>query len=145
LPVEAAAEDTSQATEHSPVVSAEELLVVLVQPLIMTLHMVITVKVGRNLPEVLVVAIMLKPLRELAEMVEMDFQVCTNLVQVAAAVATSEVAAPVQECHQVVDLDMLAVLQFQQLLQEMHQCLIRPVEIWLADQGMATSESPMSK
>jgi hypothetical protein len=143
--VEAAAEDTSQATEHSPVVSAEELLVVLVQPLIMTLHMVITVKVGRNLPEVLVVAIMLKPLRELAEMVEMDFQVCTNLVQVAAAVATSEVAAPVQECHQVVDLDMLAVLQLQQLLQEMHQCLIRPVEIWLADQGMATSESPMSK
>jgi hypothetical protein len=101
--------------------------------------------VGRNLPEVLVVAIMLKPLRELAEMVEMDFQVCTNLVQVAAAVATSEVAAPVQECHQVVDLDMLAVLQLQQLLQEMHQCLIRPVEIWLADQGMATSESPMSK
>jgi hypothetical protein len=145
LPVEAAAEDTSQATEHNLVVMAEELLVVLVQPLIMTLHMVITVKVGRNLPEVLVVAIMLKPLRELAEMVEMDFQVCTNLVQVAAAVATSEVAAPVQECHQVVDLDMLAVLQLQQLLQEMHQCLIRPVEIWLADQGMATSESPMSK
>jgi hypothetical protein len=145
LPVEAAAEDTSQATEHNLVVMAEELLVVLVQPLIMTLHMVITVKVGRNLPEVLVVAIMLKPLRELAEMVEMDFQVCTNLVQVAAAVATSEVAAPVQECHQVVDLDMLAVLQLQQLLQEMHQCLIRPVEVWLADLAMATSELPMRK
>jgi hypothetical protein len=38
-----------QPTEHSPVVSAEELLVKLVQPLLMTLHMVIAVKVGRNL------------------------------------------------------------------------------------------------
>jgi hypothetical protein len=145
LPVEAAAEDTSQATEHSPVVSAEELLVVLVQPLIMTLHMVITVKVGRNLPEVLVVTIGIKPLRELAEMVEMEFQLCTNTVQAVEVVATLVAEVPVQECRQVADLDMLAVLQLQQLLQEMHQCLIRPVEIWLADQGMATSESPMSK
>jgi hypothetical protein len=39
---------------------------------------------------------------------------------------------------QVADLDMLEVLQVQLLLQEMHQCLIQPVEIWLADQEMAT-------
>jgi hypothetical protein len=145
LPVEAAAEDTSQATEHSPVVSAEELLVVLVQPLIMTLHMVITVKVGRNLPEVLVVTIGIKPLRELAEMVEMEFQLCTNTVQAVEVVATLVAEVPVQECRQVADLDMLAVLQLQQLLQEMHQCLIRPVEVWLADLAMATSELPMRK
>jgi hypothetical protein len=46
---------------------------------------------------------------------------------------------------QVADLDMLAVLQLQQLLREMHQCLILQAEIWLADQAMATSESPMNK
>jgi hypothetical protein len=143
--VEAAAEDTSQATEHNLVVMAEELLVVLVQPLIMTLHMVITVKVGRNLPEVLVVTIGIKPLRELAEMVEMEFQLCTNTVQAVEVVATLVAEVPVQECRQVADLDMLAVLQLQQLLQEMHQCLIRPVEIWLAELEMATSESPMRK
>jgi hypothetical protein len=45
----------------------------------------------------------------------------------------------------VVDLDMLEVLLAQLLLQEMHQCLIQPVEIWLADQEMATSKSPMRK
>jgi hypothetical protein len=145
LPAEVAVENTSQVTEHSPVVSAEELLVVLVQPLIMTLHMVITVKVGRNLPEVLVVTIGIKPLRELAEMVEMEFQLCTNTVQAVEVVATLVAEVPVQECRQVADLDMLAVLQLQQLLQEMHQCLIRPVEIWLAELEMATSESPMRK
>jgi hypothetical protein len=63
--VEAAAENSSQATERNLVVMVEELLVRMVQPLIMALHIVITVKVGRNLPEVLVVAIMRKPLREL--------------------------------------------------------------------------------
>jgi hypothetical protein len=143
--VEAAVENTTQVTERNLVVMVEELLVKMVQPLIMPLHMVIAVKVGRNLPEVLVVTIISKPLRELAEMVEMELAITIHVVQVAAAVATSEVAAPVQECHQVVDLDMLAVLQLQQLLQEMHQCLIRPVEIWLADLEMATSESPMRK
>jgi hypothetical protein len=143
--VEAAAENTSQATERNLVVMVEELLVRMVQPLIMALHIVITVKVGRNLPEVLVVAIISKPLRELAEMAEMELPVTTNLVQAAEAAATSEAAAPVQECRPVADLDMLAVLQLQLLLQEMHQCPVRPVEIRLADLEMATSESPMRK
>jgi hypothetical protein len=76
-------------------------------------------------------------------MVEMEFQLYTNTVQVAEAVATSEAEVQVQECLPVVDLDMLEALQVQLLLQEMHQCLIQPVELWLADQGMATSELPM--
>ena len=46
---------------------------------------------------------------------------------------------------QVADLDMLEVLQVQLLLQEMHQCQILLVEIWLADLAMDTSESPMRK
>ena len=78
-------------------------------------------------------------------MAEMEFHLYSNTVQVAEAVATSEAEVRAQECRQVADLDMLEALQVQLLLQEMHQCLIQPVEVWLADQEMATSESPMSK
>jgi hypothetical protein len=76
-------------------------------------------------------------------MVEMEFQICTHPVQAAEAVATSEAEVRAEECRPVVDLDMLEVLLVQLLLQEMHQCLIQPVGLWLADQGMATSELPM--
>jgi hypothetical protein len=78
-------------------------------------------------------------------MVEMEFQLCTNTVQAVEVVATLVAEVQVQECRQVADLDMLEALQVQPLLQEMHQCQILLVEIWLADQGMATSESPMRK
>jgi hypothetical protein len=57
-------------------------------------------------------------------------------VQVVAAAVTTVVVAPVQECLQVADLDMLEVSQAQLLPQAMHQCRIRPVEIWSADQEM---------
>jgi hypothetical protein len=121
----------------------EELLVKLVQPLIMATFTAVVVV--PNLQVALMAKMVEEQVQELAEMAEMEFHLClcTNTVQAAEAAATGEAEVRAQECRPVVDLDMLAVLQLQLLLQEMHQCPVRPVEIRLADQGMATSELPM--